>query len=275
MQLCGELFGREVSTEDPIDLDSLERAELAFALEERLGVRLTADLSFRTLSEAAGEISSSLNHGYPPPQPLADGIGHLQWLGEAALRKALTRYYRLEVTGAENVPAAGPAVLAMNHDSLLDIPLLAIAAPRRVWFMAKAELFSGGFSSWFFHVLGGFPVRRGGFDLTAIRAGLEVVRRGGLLGMYPEGTRGPALGPFLPGAAWVALATGVPLIPAAISGTAEAMPRGSPIPRRTRARLRFGEAMQPGREDESRVRLEQAREVTAELRSAVEVLLAL
>jgi 1-acyl-sn-glycerol-3-phosphate acyltransferase len=271
LDLAREL-GREITPGEPIALDSLERAELVFALEERLGGRLTADLSFRTLPEAVEEIATSLEGQVRAPA-LAEGIGHLQWLAQALIRKAVSAYYRLDVTGIENVPRAGPAVLAMNHDSLLDIPLLVLASPRPVWFMAKAELFPGGFPSWFFHVLGAFPVRRGGFDLPAIRAALEALNRGLLLAMYPEGTRGPSLGPFLPGSAWLALATRAPLIPVAITGTADAMPRGSRVPRRTHVHIRFGEPLEPEREDQPRARLARAREMTAELRSAVQILL--
>jgi 1-acyl-sn-glycerol-3-phosphate acyltransferase len=270
LELSREL-GREIAPDRPIDLDSLERAEIAFALEERLGVRLKADLSFRTLTEAVREIAGSLGGSQQPA--LGPSTCHLQWLALAAIRPLMNRYYRVEVRGTQHVPQHGPGVLAMNHDSLLDILVLAHASPRRVWFMAKAELFPGGISSWFFDALGGFPVRRGGYDLRAIRASLEVLRSGRLLGMYPEGTRARALGPFLAGSAWLALATGAPLVPVAITGTYEAMPRGSRIPRRTRVRIRFGEPLNPGVEREPRARLARAREVTAELRSAVEKLL--
>jgi len=139
--------------------------------------------------------------------------------------------------------------------------------------MAKVELFRGPLASKLFHACGGFPVRRGGRDLGAVRAALEVVRRGRLLGMYPEGTRAARLQAFLPGAAWLALATGAPLIPVGVSGTAEAMPRGSRVPRRTSVTVRFGEAIDPGKEDDPPARLERARGVTEDLRSAVERLL--
>ena len=118
----------------------------------------------------------------------------------------------LEVVGAEHVPERGPAVLAMNHQSALDIPIAVIACPRRITFMAKEELFRNGVASWSLECLAGFRVDRGRFDVRAVRLALAVIRRGEVLGMYPEGTWSPGeLLPFLHGAAWVAVRTGTPL----------------------------------------------------------------
>jgi 1-acyl-sn-glycerol-3-phosphate acyltransferase len=150
---------------------------------------------------------------------------------------------------------------------------LVVASPRPVWFMAKVELFRGRAASELFHRFGGFPVRRDARDVRAVRSALEVLRRGRVLGMYPEGTRAAHLQPFLPGAAWLSLATGAPIVPVGVSGTAEAMPRGSRLPRRTSVSVRFGPPIEPGSDGDPRARLERAREVTEELRSAVERLL--
>lgn len=185
----------------------------------------------------------------------------------------LSAYFRFEVEGSNRVPANGPVVLASNHDSLLDIPFLVMACPRAVWFMAKRELFESRRGAWLFHVLGGFPVDRLGPDARAVRAGLEVLEAGRVLGMYPEGTRSPDFLPFPPGAAWLALASGAPLVPVGITGTAEAMPRGATVPRRSRVRVRIGEPLRPGSEDDARARLERARAVSDELRAAVRALL--
>ncbi|MGH2710469.1 MAG: 1-acyl-sn-glycerol-3-phosphate acyltransferase [Actinomycetota bacterium] len=273
-ELASEISGHEVGPDEPLGLDSLQRAEIAFALEERLGVRFPGNLAFGTLAEAAAGIEELPGRSASERPALEKGTGHLHWLGKAVSGAPLRTYYRMEVFGRENVPGSGPAVLAMNHDSLLDIPILVAAIPRTVWFMAKQELFSRPFKSWFFHVLGGFPVSRGGYDLKGIRSALEVVKRGRLLGMYPEGTRTRGLGPFLPGAAWVALSTGAQIIPTALKGTGESMASGAILPRRTRVIVRFGEPMEPGIEGSPKRRIKRAREVTAELRAAVEQLLA-
>jgi 1-acyl-sn-glycerol-3-phosphate acyltransferase len=255
---------------DRLAADSLSHTDLVLALEDEFGLRLPDDADLATLDGAAAEVAAAMGEQRTASGPLAEGIGRLAWLGEGVLRPVLRAAYRLRVRGADRIPRSGPAVLASNHDSLLDIPILAVATPRPVWFMAKAELFRGPFSSWFFHVLGGFPVRRGGYDLAAVRAALAVIGSGRLLGMYPEGTRAPFLQAFLPGAAWVALATGAPLVPVGIAGTAEALPGGSVLPRRGRVAISFGEPIEIEREDDPRARLWRAREITGTLRSEVE-----
>lgn len=273
-EIAADVAGRPAGGPDqPLDLDSLGQAELAFALEEAFGVKLADHATLRTPYEAALAVGDALKRAAAPDGDLRSGIGHLQWLARGVLSPVLARYYRFEAHGAEHVPASGPAVLASNHDSLLDIPFLVLASPRPVWFMAKRELYEGRFASWFFHVLGGFPVLRQGPDLAAIRAALAVIRAGRLLGMYPEGTRSHEFLPFLPGAAWVALATGVPLVPVVVRGTGDAMPRGSVVPRRVPVSVTFGRPMELGRVEGARRRLEEAGRATRRLRAELERLL--
>jgi 1-acyl-sn-glycerol-3-phosphate acyltransferase len=271
--VVAEVLGRTFEPGERLNADSLSQAELILALEDAFSVRLPDDLSLTSVEDATAHVST-VSAGGVRSDPLGRRFGHLQRVAMGALGPVLERAYRLDVRGAERVPPSGPAVLASNHDSLLDIPFLVVSTSRPVWFMAKVELFKGPVSSWFFHVLGGFPVRRGGYDLRAVRSALEVIRRGLLLGMYPEGTRAPYLQSFLPGAAWMALATGAPLVPVGVTGTAEAMPKGSSIPRRTQVTVSLGEPMRPGREEHPRARLERAREITDDLRVEVEKLLA-
>ena len=102
----------------------------------------------------------------------------------------------------------------MNHESALDVPLAVVACPRPITFMSKKDLYKNALASWALHELGGFRVDRRRFDLESVRIAVAAIRRGDVLGMYPEGTRAPgALLPFLPGAAWLALAMGAPLVP--------------------------------------------------------------
>jgi 1-acyl-sn-glycerol-3-phosphate acyltransferase len=169
------------------------------------------------------------------------------------------------------MPRTGPVVLCMNHESLLDIPLTAVASPRQFRMMAKRELFSKPAGARFFHELGGFPVQRGGFDLRAVEIALEVLRRGEVLGMYPEGTRTPGtLLPFLPGAAWLALLTGAPLLPAAIRGTHEAMPKGAKFFKRVPIRIEFAPTISVEREDDPARRRQRALQLTEALRGEIE-----
>jgi 1-acyl-sn-glycerol-3-phosphate acyltransferase len=141
--------------------------------------------------------------------------------------------------------------------------------------MAKEELYRARLGAWFFSKLGGFRVRRGSSDILAVRQALAVVRSGRVLGMYPESTRrvGELL-PFFPGAAWVALAEGVPLVPVGIKGTGHSMPKGSKVPRRVPIRIAFGQPIGVAREADPRARLEDTRELTLRLRAEVERLLA-
>jgi 1-acyl-sn-glycerol-3-phosphate acyltransferase len=272
--VIADVLGSAPAPDAPLAVDSLATAELALALEEAFGLRLPDDVGFGTVVEVTAHVARALERPERTRSALGGGFGRFHDPAAAALKLLSGWYYRLSVTGQERVPRSGPAVLAANHDSLLDIPVLAGAAPRAVWFMAKEELFRSALSARFFRALGGFPVRRGGHDLLAVRSALEVLGRGRLLGMYPEGTRTADLLPFYPGAAWVALAIGAPLVPVAIRGTLESMPRGAKIPRRSDVTVRFGEPLRPGREADPRARLERAREVTADLRVEVEKLLA-
>jgi 1-acyl-sn-glycerol-3-phosphate acyltransferase len=267
--VTARILGRTPGADEPLNLDSLAHAELVLGLEQEFRVRLPDDLATGTVREAAALVDRARSNGRVHP-PLPDGIGRFQGFGAGAISAAVATYYRLSVTGAANVPPTGAAVLAANHDSLLDIPMLVLASPRPVWFMAKEELFRGPLATWFFHVLGGFPVRRGGHDVGAVRGALEVLRRGLLLGMYPESTRTPELLPFYPGAAWAAVATGAPLIPVGIRGTLESLPRGSKVPRRSQVSVTFGEPIDVTREEDPRARLERARKTTEVLRSEVE-----
>jgi 1-acyl-sn-glycerol-3-phosphate acyltransferase len=274
VDIVEEVMGRSYEPGERLDADSLSQAELVLALEDAFHVRLPDDTWLGTVDEAQAVMRSTDPRAAKRSDPLGDGIGRFQDAATRALRPILRKAYHLEVRGAHLVPQSGPAVLASNHDSLLDIPVLVVASPRPVWFMAKVELFRGRVASRFFHELGGFPVRRGGYDLRAIRGARAVLDRGRLLGMYPEGTRARYLQGFLPGAAWLALATGAPLVPVAVAGTADALPRGSTRPRRSEVTVSFGEPLRPGREERPRARLARARGVTDDLRVEVEKLLA-
>ena len=268
VELVREISGNEIATDDPIALDSLGHAELALAVEDEFGVWLPDGTAATTPREVADAIRDRLGET-ARTTPLRPGIGSLQLLGEAVLEPLLDRYYRLEVVGVGHVPARGPAILASNHDSFVDIPLMGRACPRPVSFMAKEELFRTGFGRWFFHVLGGFPVGRERNDLGSVRAALAVLRWGRVLGMYPEGTRSTRYLPFLAGTAWMALLAGAPIVPLRMIGTRESMPPGVLWPRRSQVRIVFGERIEPGWEANPRTRLARAREVTDELRDAI------
>lgn len=117
-------------------------------------------------------------------------------------------------SGLENVPS-GPFVLAANHEGIIDPWLVASPLGRRVAFMAKTELFDIPVVKWWLRAVGSFPVRRGEPDRTAIRHALQVLKEGGVVAIFVEGTRNPQ-GlplPIQPGAAMLAVRANVPILP--------------------------------------------------------------
>lgn len=129
--------------------------------------------------------------------------------------------FRLRVVGLENIPVSGGAIIASNHISNFDPPLLGVAANRPLHFMAKKELFANPVFAWVITKLNAFPVQRGTADRVAIRKALSVLEQGQVLGIFPEGTRSKtgALGSPEPGVALIAAKSGAPIVPAAIIGT--------------------------------------------------------
>ena len=129
-------------------------------------------------------------------------------------------FFRMKVHGIENIPRSGGVVIASNHISVLDPPILGVAASRTLHFMAKRELFANTFFGWLIAKLNAFPVQRGAPDRVAIRKALSLLEQGEVLGIFPEGTRSKngILGTAEPGVAMIAAKAGVPIIPAAIFG---------------------------------------------------------
>jgi 1-acyl-sn-glycerol-3-phosphate acyltransferase len=130
-------------------------------------------------------------------------------------------WFRVTVDGATAVPASGPVIVAPNHKSVVDAFLVGLATRRRVRFMAKTELFRPPLGGLLVR-LGAFPVRRGEHDDEAMQTARILLARGEALVLFPEGTRvedADALGSPHHGAARLAIETGTPIVPAAISGT--------------------------------------------------------
>lgn len=135
-------------------------------------------------------------------------------------------------------------IIACNHVSYLDPMIVGMASPRPVSFMAKADLFRKPILGTAIRMLNAFPVRRDRADLDAVKEALRVLRRGEVLGIFPEGTRQRKgiLGQAEPGVAHLAIKTRVPVIPMAVKGTYGAFP-GKPI------RARIGKPILPPESD--------------------------
>lgn len=157
--------------------------------------------------------------------PRTAHLRHPRRLPMRGLRPILGAYsrqrYGVTVHGAEHVPLDGPLILAANHLGWLDGPLLGLHGPRRVHTLTKAEMFVGAMGR-FLHGTGQIPVDRFAPDPTAIKTSLRVLRAGGVVGIFPEGARGPGeLDVFQRGAAYLALATGAPVATVIFFGTRE------------------------------------------------------
>ena len=146
------------------------------------------------------------------------------------------------LSGLEHLPSSGGVIVASNHLSLLDVPLLGYAIPRESRFPAKPELFANPLLARFLLSLGGFPIARGEGDRKALSFSEEVLRQGGVLGIFPEGTRSRngELRPFHRGVALLAMGAGVPIVPAAITGTDKSLPPRAGFPRFARLTVTFG-----------------------------------
>lgn len=164
-------------------------------------------------------------------------------LSRAIVRAVMRWWFGFRVDGREHEPATGPLVVVSNHRSVLDPLVVGSALRRRVRFMAKEELFRVPVLRWWVAACGAFPVRRGEADRQALRTALKILADGGVLVMFPEGTRaiGRELRPPEPGAALLALRAGAALLPVAITGTDEVLPRGAHRLRRSPIRVRIGE----------------------------------
>ena len=127
-----------------------------------------------------------------------------------------------KMSGKENVPMDGPVVFIGNHKTNADPILLGVTSPRVVNFIGKAELFTNPLVSKFFKIMGAIPIKRGQQDVAAMREALQVLKAGGALGLFPEGTRikeQDCLGEFKNGAVMIALRGGATIVPVAIKNS--------------------------------------------------------
>ena len=182
-----------------------------------------------------------------PPQlfHLTGGAGVVSfcyYAGRAVTRAFFTHACRYQVQGREHVPREGGVILAANHTSYLDPPLVGSAVRRPIHFMAKAELFGVPALGWFIARAHAFPVHRGAADRRALRTAVQLLRQGEVLLIFPEGTRSPdgRLMPAELGVGIIALRSGAPVVPVAHTGADRVLPRGTPLLRPAKIRVRIG-----------------------------------
>jgi 1-acyl-sn-glycerol-3-phosphate acyltransferase len=152
-------------------------------------------------------------------------------------------FYRLKVKGSEFLPVGKGFILVSNHVSYLDPIVLGVACKQDLHFMAKEELFRNHFFGWLLRKVNAFPLKRKGADLSAIRTAIKRVNAGGVLLVFPEGTRSTdgELGAGHEGVGFLADKLNVPVIPAFIKGTDKAMPKKAAFIRPAKISVRFGE----------------------------------
>lgn len=156
----------------------------------------------------------------------------IAWL----LCKAL---FRLKTTGRDNIPQKGGAIIAANHSSYIDPVALAVAIPRRISWIVRKDVYDVWWLKWLFASTG--MIREGG----SVNKAIKLLGRGGLVGIFPEGTRSPDgnLGAGRKGVSVMSQETGVPVIPCGITGAFEAYPRGAVLPRPLPVKVSIGKPM--------------------------------
>lgn len=160
------------------------------------------------------------------------------------IRAALARWFALRVEGQEHLPATGPYIVAANHHNYLDAVVLGVSVPVPIAFIVMPRVWRATRLHPTFHRhIGSIPISLGRADVGALRRALAHLERGGVVGIFPEGpfsVRG-RLERGQPGVALLALASGVPVVPAALHGTYEALrQRRFHVPRPTPVGVRFG-----------------------------------
>jgi 1-acyl-sn-glycerol-3-phosphate acyltransferase len=151
-----------------------------------------------------------------------------------ALGVGFEMFFRGDVIGIENFPKSGAFLIAANHASHLDPPMVGCHVPRQMSFFARKTLWHGGLSSWWLDAVGCIPVDRdGGQDVGALKRVLRALADGKVMILFPEGTRSPdgQLQKPKPGVGFIVCKTQVPVVPARIFGSFEAFGKGAKVPR--------------------------------------------
>lgn len=183
------------------------------------------------------------------------------------------------VSGVENIPAKGGAIIAANHLAVIDDALIPITCPRMVHFMGKAEYFEGKgikgkFKKWWFTSVGVFPVDRSGGNkaLGALTHAREIIEKGQLFGIHIEGTRSPdgRLYKGHTGAVRLALETGCPIIPTAIIGSRELQLPGTVVPKKGKTQVLYGEPIPVEKKASQDITHDDLRTITDQVTAAIQ-----
>jgi 1-acyl-sn-glycerol-3-phosphate acyltransferase len=164
-------------------------------------------------------------------------------------------YFGLQLVGIDNIPQSGAVIIAPNHQTYADPPLVSIPVRRPVYYMAWDRLFEIPGLNWMIRRLRAFPVRLESRDPRAAREAVRLLEGGEALMIFPEGGRSPdgRVQPFKPGAFRLAVALNVPVLPVTIDGGTRAWPPGQLFPRRGHIRITYHPLVVPDPSLESRL----------------------
>ena len=172
------------------------------------------------------------------------------WLVCVVVRIFLRIWERFEIHNPENVPAVGGCIIASNHVSYLDPPVVAVGIKHRVvHFMARDTLFSTPFARWFLTSVQVLPMDRTRGDVGALRKGISLLKSGKVLGLFPEGTRSPngEMQSAKGGIGFLIAKAEVQVVPAYVDGSFQAFPKGAKRIKRGRVRVFYGKPIEPCR----------------------------
>ncbi|MGC4113615.1 MAG: AMP-binding protein [Myxococcales bacterium] len=278
-----------------LGIDSLGRLELASAVEEEFGVPMEElGPSIHRVSDLVAAVRKAQTESKPlePAKPgeevarVPPKRGFFAWLASEAVLLSMRMVWNIDIQGVENLPETGPFLICPNHLTYLDPLWLAAKLPhyqrQRGCSFGKAELWKNPLTRFLVGLGRAIPVDREGDSVPALRAGLEVLKSGQPLLMFPEGTRSRSgqLAEFRRGAAKLSIASGAPIVPARLIGTYEVWGAHKLLPRvlphrnfkRVRLQIVIGEPLlaKPITDGEKVGQAEQ--ELTERLRKAVEEL---
>lgn len=183
--------------------------------------------------------------------------------------------FRGEVAGLEHVPHHGPFLVASNHASHLDPPLVGCHIPRQMAFFARKTLWAGKLATWWLDGVGAIPVDRdGGSDVSAIKNVLRTLQSGKALTLFPEGTRSPdgTLQPAKSGVGMIACRTRVPVVPARIFNSHIAFGKGGGFRLGTRVSIVYGKPLQPADYDDPKAGKERYQLASEKIMAAIAAL---
>jgi len=151
--------------------------------------------------------------------------------------------FAFEVINAHHVPLDGPFILTANHFSFMDPPVLQVACVRRIYFLMTEKYYNLVWGRWFFRLMYAIPLRENtAYNIGPIKTGLRLLQNGKVIGIFPEGgiSKTGRMQSGKPGTILLAQKANVPVLPAFISGTYQALPKGAKFFRKAKIKVKFG-----------------------------------